>query len=70
MSTKTTILINKAAETVGTVSFDENARSWRLACQSRAEFPTHVCARARGVLFLVFEVRPAERQTAALERQP
>jgi hypothetical protein len=38
MSTKTTNLINKAAETVGTVSFDENAHSWRLACKAEPDF--------------------------------
>ncbi|MFZ3213055.1 MAG: hypothetical protein WA188_16245 [Terriglobales bacterium] len=38
MSTKTTNLINKAAEVVGTVSFDENAQSWRLACKAEPNF--------------------------------
>jgi hypothetical protein len=31
MSTKITNLTNKAGETVGTVSFDESAHSWRIA---------------------------------------
>lgn len=38
MSTKTTNLINKAGEVVGTVSFDESARSWRLACKAEPNF--------------------------------
>jgi len=38
MSKRTTNLINKAAETVGTVSFDENVQSWRLACSAEPNF--------------------------------
>lgn len=38
MSTKTTTLINKAAEAVGTVSFDDSAHSWRLACNAEPDF--------------------------------
>jgi len=38
MSTKTTNLTNRGGETVGTVSFDENAHSWRLACKAEPDF--------------------------------
>jgi hypothetical protein len=38
MSTKITNLTNKAGETVGTVSFDEGARSWRIASKAEPNF--------------------------------
>jgi hypothetical protein len=40
MSTKTTNLTNKAGETVGTLSFDEGAHSWRIATKAEPNFPS------------------------------
>ncbi|PYU19462.1 MAG: hypothetical protein DMG30_24215 [Acidobacteria bacterium] len=38
MSTKTTNLTNKAGETLGTLSFDESAHSWRIASKAEPNF--------------------------------
>jgi hypothetical protein len=40
MSTKTTNLTNKAGETVGTLSFDEGAHSWRIGTKAEPNFPS------------------------------
>ena len=40
MSTKVTSLINKAGETLGTLSFDEAAHSWRIATKAEPNFPS------------------------------
>jgi len=38
VATKTTNLSNKAGEVVATISFDENAHSWRLISRAEPSF--------------------------------
>jgi hypothetical protein len=67
MSTKITNLTNKAGETVGTVSFDESAHSWRIASKAEPNFQRTFSRETEAFYFWYSRFDP---QTGKLRRFP
>ena len=67
MSTKITNLTNKAGDTVGTVSFDESAHSWRIASKAEPNFRRTFLRETEAFYFWYSRFDP---QTGKLRRFP
>jgi hypothetical protein len=67
MSAKITNLTNKAGETVGTVSFDESNRAWRIASKAEPNFLRTFSRETEAFYFWYSRFDP---QTGKLRRFP